>query len=322
MKLRPLGKTGIDVSEISFGAWGIGGELWQGSEDKESIRALQKASDLGLNFIDTALAYGKGHSERLIAQFRKGKEDRIHVATKIPPKNGVWPAKQGTRLRDAFPYDYILECTEKSRKNLDMDTLDVQQLHVWTDEWANDQEWKDAILTLKEKKKIRFFGISINDHQPSNALAAAATGLVDTFQVIYNIFDQSPEEKLFPMCQEKGIGIIVRVPLDEGSLSGKITLATEFPPKDFRNRYFRGDRKRQVMERVAKLEEIREAECASVPELALRFCLHHPAVSTVIPGMRTERHVTQNCGVSDGRMLSAKLLSELRNHAWQRNFYE
>jgi aryl-alcohol dehydrogenase-like predicted oxidoreductase len=322
MKLRPLGKTGINVSEIGYGAWGIGGELWQGSDDKESLRALQQAADLGLNFIDTALAYGQGHSERLIATFKKKRESGLTIATKIPPKNRVWPARQGTKLRDAFPYDYILECTEKSRKNLDMDTIDLQQFHVWTDEWADHQEWKDAILTLKVKKKIRFFGISINDHQPANALGAAATGMVDTFQVIYNIFDQSPEERLFPVCLEKGIGVIVRVPFDEGSLTGKITTETEFPEKDFRHKYFRGDRKKQVVERIAKLEKLLGQESTSVAELALRFCLHHLAVSTVIPGMRTEAHARQNCAVSDGRALSPALLGELKNHKWERNFYE
>jgi aryl-alcohol dehydrogenase-like predicted oxidoreductase len=318
---RPLGKTGIEVSEIGFGAWGIGGGLWQGSDDKESLRALHKAADLGVSFIDTALAYGQGHSERLIAVFLKERREKIVVATKIPPKNREWPAKRGVKLREVFPQDYVRECTENSLKNLGVDCLDVQQFHVWNDEWAEESEWQETISQLKEEKKIRFFGISMNDHEPENSLKALATGKVDTVQVIYNIFDQSPEDKLFPFCLQSGIGIIVRVPFDEGSLTGSITPKTEFSSNDFRNKYFRGERKKEVFKRVERLKKLIGEGVHSLPELALRFCLHHDAVSTVIPGMRSVKHVEANCCVSDGRRLGEKLLLELRNHRWQRNFY-
>ena len=284
--------------------------------------ALHRAVDLGLNFIDTALAYGDGHSENLVGKVIKERKERLYVASKIPPKNGKWPAQPGTTLREAFPYDYIVKMTETSLKNLNVDSIDVQQFHVWDDGWTQDAEWQDAIAKLKEEEKIRFFGISVNDHQPDNALKAAATGLVDSFQVIYNIFDQTPENNLFPLCQKNNIGIIVRVPLDEGGLTGKITSETKFPLGDFRNRYFRSDRKEQVEERTRALAKLLGEEAATLPEMALRFCLHHPAVSTVIPGMRSVVNVEANCRLSDGKKLSDRMLSDIREHKWERNFYK
>ncbi|MBI3586992.1 MAG: aldo/keto reductase [Ignavibacteriales bacterium] len=322
MKYRTLGKTGIKISEVGYGAWGIGGALWQGSEDSQSLKALHKAVDSGLNFIDTALAYGEGHSEQLVGRLLKGRKEQLYVATKIPPKNRQWPAKTGSKLKDVFPADYIVKCTEQSLRNLNVDAIDVQQFHVWLDDWAEDAEWFDAISRLKDEGKIKFFGVSINDHQPENALKLAATGKADTFQVIYNIFEQNPENKLFPVCQQHNIGIIVRVPFDEGALTGAITPDSVFPPDDFRNRYFRDDRKQQVFERITKLKQLLGKEAETLAELALRFCLHHPAVSTVIPGMRSELNVEANCSVSDGRTLSQELIAKLRAHRWERNFYQ
>jgi aryl-alcohol dehydrogenase-like predicted oxidoreductase len=321
MKYRPLGSTGINVSEIGYGAWGIGGAMWQGATDDESLKALHTSIDRGLNFIDTALVYGDGHSEKLVGKVVKERKERIYVATKVPPKNGKWPARVGTKLSEAFPYDYILRNTETSLRNLGLDTIDVLQLHVWNDDWTDDSAWSDAIAKLKEQGKIRHFGVSINDHQPENALRLAATGKVDTFQVIHNIFDQTPEDKLYPYCREKNIGIIVRVPLDEGGLGGKITTQTKFPEGDFRERYFRDARKQQIVERVSKLEKLMGKEAETVAELALRYVLSHAAVSTVIPGMRTVKNVQANCKLSDGRLLSPPLMNELKNHRWDRNFY-
>jgi aryl-alcohol dehydrogenase-like predicted oxidoreductase len=321
MKFRTLGKTGLKVSEISYGAWGIGGGMWQDSDDAEALRALHMAADLGINFIDTALVYGDGHSEQLIGKFLRERKEHVHIATKIPPKNGLWPARKESPVKEAFPKDHIIECTEKSLKNLGVDCLEVQQFHVWLDEWLHQGDWWNAIQKLKEQGKIRAFGVSINDHAPGTALELGRGGLVDTVQVIYNIFDQSPEEKLFPLCREKNIGVIVRVPFDEGSLTGKITPETTFPERDWRNRYFRGDRKKQVWERVQRLQRLLNREVKSLPELALRFCLSHPAVSTIIPGMRTVNHVQTNATVSDGRLLSDSLQAEVKRHGWLRNFY-
>lgn len=321
MNYRTLGRTGIRVSEIGFGAWGIGEGMWIGSDDTESLRALHKAAELGLNFVDTALVYGEGHSERLVGKFLKERGETIAVASKIPPKNGRWPARPGTKLSDAFPYDHIIQSTETSLKNLGVRTIDIQQFHVWSDEWTDDPEWYEAICKLKEDGKIRFFGISINDHQPGSALRVAAAEKVDTFQVIYNIFDQTPERELFPLCTEQKIGVIVRVPFDEGGLTGSVSSATQFPPGDFRNRYFRGERKQQMEDRVQKLSGLLGTEVPTLPELALRFTLNSDVVSTVIPGMRSVRHVELNCAVSDGRKLGSELVNGLRQHQWEKNFY-
>ena len=244
MNYRKLGRTGLEVSEIGYGAWGIAGDAWLGARDEESLQALNRAVDLGLNFIDTALAYGEGHSERLVGKIIAERDETIHVATKIPPKNLRWPAPAGLRPDEVFPGDYVRKCTEESLKNLGVDALDVQQFHVWQDEWLGGGDWQETVENLKSEGKIRHFGVSINDHQPANAVRLIETGLVDTVQVIYNVFDQSPEDELLPACRERGVGVIVRVPFDEGALTGTITPETEFEEGDFRNHYFAGDRRR------------------------------------------------------------------------------
>lgn len=322
MQYRQFGNTELTVSEIGYGAWGIGGEMWQGSDDNESLQALHAAIDEGITFIDTALAYGNGHSEQLVGKVLKERSEDIYVATKIPPKNGRWPADPDIPVGEVFPRDYIIKSTEQSLRNLGVERIDVLQLHVWHDNFIDQNGWLDAVEKLKEDEKIRSFGVSVNDHEPHNAVKAVGRGLVDTVQVIYNIFDQSPEEDLFPACMKNNIGVIVRVPFDEGGLTGKITPETTFPQRDWRNRYFRGDRKQQVWDRVQKLEKLLGDDAKTLPELALRFCLSHPAVSTVIPGMRTVKNVQANCTVSDGRLLPDELRNELKKHRWQRNFYE
>ena len=321
MQYRKLGKTGFEVSEIGYGAWGIGGSLWQGGTDDESLRALRRAIDLGVNFIDTALAYGSGHSEKLVGQVVKQASQRIYVATKVPPKNLLWPARPGIGIGEVFPYDYVLGCTEKSLRNLGAETIDLQQLHVWNPEWVGQEEWRRAFEELKRSGKVRAIGISINDHQPDSALEIIRSGLIDTVQVIYNVFDQTPEKLLFPLAQELQIGVLARVPLDEGSLTGSITEQSEFAPEDFRSRYFRGDRKKQVVEHVAALQKDLGAGAGPLPEVALRFCLSHPAVTTVIPGMRRVANAESNAAASDKGPLSEQTLAVLRRHAWDRNFY-
>ena len=323
MQYRTLGRTGLKVSEIGYGAWGIGGIQWKGGEDDQSIAALRRSVELGLNFIDTALAYGEGHSERLVGKVVREIDSQILIATKIPPKNQVWPARSGHSLDDVFPHDYAVACTEQSLKNLGLEQIDLQQFHVWNPEWVERDEWRRAIEDLKASGKVRFFGISINDHQPDSALSIIKTGLIDTVQVIYNIFDQSPQRNLFPLCQKHNIGVLARVPLDEGALSGNIREDTQFDPTEFRAAYFRGDHKKQVVEHVDPL--IADLHSAGVTqplaEVALRFCLSHPAVSTVIPGMRKIRHVESNCALSDQGPLHLPLLELLERHAWEKNFY-
>ncbi|HYO83615.1 MAG TPA: aldo/keto reductase [Bryobacteraceae bacterium] len=322
MNYRPLGRTGLDVSEIGYGAWGIGGGQWQGGTDEESIRALRRALELGLNLIDTALAYGNGHSEQLVGRVVKEAPSRVLVATKVPPKNRVWPAAPGSEIEDVFPYEYIVRCTEESLRNLGTETIDLQQLHVWDPGWIARDEWKRAFEDLRTSGKIRFCGISINDHQPDTALEVVGSGLIDTVQVIYNIFDQSPAERLFPAVQEHNVGVLARVPLDEGALTGTITETTQFAGDEFRASYFRGDRKRQVVDRVAALQADLADVDGSLPEQALRFCLSHPAVSTVIPGMRRVSTVESSCGVSDKGRLPQNVTERLKHHEWKKNFYD
>jgi aryl-alcohol dehydrogenase-like predicted oxidoreductase len=321
MNYRTLGRTGLKVSEIGFGAWGIGKGMWVGASDDESIKALHKAFDLGLNFVDTALVYGDGHSENLVGKAIKERSERIYVASKIPPKNYQWPAQSGVPAQEAFPAEHVIESTEESLRNLGLETIDVQQFHVWSDEWVNQGDWLEGIQLLKKQGKVRFFGVSINDNQPANAIKLIETGVLDTVQVIHNIFEQAPEDQLFPACERHQVGVIVRVPFDEGSLTGKITPDTKFEPDDFRNNYFRGDRKKQVFERVQNIVSELGVHLDQMPETALRYVLSQPAVSTVIPGMRSVRNVERNCQTGDGRGLPKEQVAKLKAHRWEHNFY-
>ena len=322
MKYRRLGRTGIEVSEVGFGAWGIGGKQWLGAEDDESIRALNRAIELGLNFIDTALAYGSGHSEQIVGKVVRDAPGKVWVATKAPPKNLIWPAQPGVPIDNVFPYDYIVRCTETSLRNLNMETIDLQQLHVWNPEWIQREDWRRAFEDLKKSGKVRAVGVSINDHDPDSALELVKTGLVDAVQVIYNIFDQSPERNLFPLVQQMDVGVLARVPLDEGALTGTINQDTKFPEGDFREVYFAGDRRKQVAEHVDSLKKDVQDVKGTLAEIALRFCLSNPAVSTVIPGMRKVKTVESSCSVSDSGPLPSPVLDRLKKHAWEKNFYD
>ena len=321
MRYRRLGRTGFHISEIGYGAWGIGGTQWLGADDRESLLALRHAIDLGLNFIDTALAYGTGHSEELVGDVVREADHKIYVASKVPPKNQLWPARPDIPIAEVFPYDHIMQSTERSLKNLKLDSIDLQQLHVWNPEWIASDEWQRAFEDIKQTGKARAVGVSINDHQPDSALEIIKTGLIDSVQVIYNIFDQSPEKHLFPLALEHDIGVIARVPLDEGALTGKIDQFTQFEPTDFRAKYFQGDRKKQVAEHVAAIQRDLQLSNGAMPEVALRFCISHPAVSSVIPGMRTRANVDFNCSIPGKGPLPDKVIAILKKHAWERNFY-
>lgn len=320
MRYRKLGRTGIEVSEIGYGAWGIGGMLWQGGNDSDALAALRRAFELGLTFIDTALVYGDGHSEQLVGQVAP---PEVHIATKVPPKNRRWPAVPGVGIEEVFPYDYIMQSTEQSLRNLGRDSVDLQQLHVWNPEWIDRDDWRRAFEDLKKSGKAKNVGVSLNNHQPDSALELIRTGLCDTVQVIYNIFDQSPESALLPLALELGIGVLARVPLDEGALTGNINEQSTFAPGDFRERYFRGSRKAEVVEHIAAIEgDLKGFESeGTLPQIALRFCLSNHAVSTVIPGMRSIRNVEANCAVSDAGPLPLEVIAILKRHAWQRDFY-
>ncbi|WP_255953833.1 aldo/keto reductase [Streptomyces odontomachi] len=320
MRYRELGRSKMSVSEIGYGAWGIGESGWKGAAEDESVAALHRAIDLGVNFIDTARGYGE--SERIVGRvLRERTGDEVRVATKVPPKNGVWPAPDGLDPAETFPGAHIRASLETSLRASGLDHFDVLQFHVWSDEWMGRGDWLETIDALKQEGKIRLFGVSVNDHQPANALALVRSGAVDSVQVIYNVFDQSPAEELLPACAEHGVGVIVRVALDEGGLTGRITPGITFPEGDFRNHYFRGDRPAQVERRVAAIVDDLGIAPDEIAEHALRFVLSSPAVSTVIPGMRTVRNVERNTALSDGRLLTADQLAVLAEHRWQRNFY-
>lgn len=315
MHYRKLGRTSIKVSEIGFGGWGIGGG-WGHQDDQEALRALKQALDLGITFFDTALGYGDGHSEELIGQAVAGVRDRVVIATKIPTKTYRWPALPHEPISETFPADWIVECTEKSLKNLDTDYIDVQQLHAWTPPYTEQLEWYEALTRLKEQGKIRAFGVSANDWDPYGPVALVKSGLTDTVQVIYNIFEQRPAEALLPAALEPDVGIIVRVPFEEGLLTGKMGPDYVFDAGDWRANWLSPERLQEAARRVEALKPFLAEDRPTLAALALKFCLSHPAVSTVIPGMRRLAHVQANCVASDGQLLSSEEVEALKVHAF------
>ena len=321
MKYRKLGRTGYEVSEIAHGLWGMSG--WSGSDDRESLDALQLATDLGCNFFDTAWAYGQGKSDGLLGEILSRNASppnpakRLYAASKIPPLNGKWPARPEYKYQEVFPADHVFKHTDLILKQLRTDSIDLLQFHVWDDSWTDEPEFRDTVEKLKHDGRIRSFGLSLNRWEPENGLKALRTGLVDVVQVIYNIFDQAPEDKLFPICEELNIGVIARVPLDEGSLGGKMTPQTTFPKGDWRAMYFGPKNLIPTLERVDNLKAVLPSGM-TLPEMALRFILSNPAVSTIIVGMRKPDHVRQNIAMSDAGPLDATLLGKLKSHRWDR----
>jgi len=313
MKYRTFGRTGFQVSEIGFGGWGIGG--WGLRDDNEARRALARALDLGVNFFDTALGYGNGHSEQLIGQAVKGRRDQVIITSKIPTKTFRWPALPHEPAAEVFPANWVIECTEKSLRQLDTDYLDIQLLHAWTPPWLNQLEhWYEGLRKLKEQGKVRAFGVSANDWDPYGPVELIRSGLIDAVEVIYNIFEQRPADQLLPAALEHNVGIIVRVPFEEGLLTGKITPGYRFPEGDWRAGWATPERIAEAYRRVEALQAFLDADTPDLPALALKFCLSHPAVSTVIPGMRRVAHVEANCAVSDSPPLPEAVLVELRKH--------
>jgi len=316
MKLRRFGRTGWQVSEIGYGMWGMAG--WTGSEDTESLAALQRSIDLGCNFFDTAWAYGDGHSEELLGKtLRANPSKKLYIATKIPPKNRRWPALKEFSLDDCYPPGYVFEHVDKSLKNLGLDTLDLIQYHTWMDSWLDDPRTQQTIEKLRASGRVRAVGVSQNRWEPENGIRAVRSGLVDAVQVIYNIFDQNPEDELFPACREKDVAIIARVPFDEGSLAGTLTLDSTWPKGDWRNTYFVPENLKNSVARANALKPLVPSG-SSLPEMALRFILNNPDVSTIIPGMRKTRHVESNLAASDKGPLPGDLHTKLRPHRWVR----
>jgi aryl-alcohol dehydrogenase-like predicted oxidoreductase len=322
MKYRHLGRSGVEVSEIGVGAWAMGGSMWGGRRDDDARDALARAIAQGVNFIDTAIAYGQGHSERLVGEFvRSHPAANVRVATKVPPKSSRWPAYPDACLEDNFPADWIRSCCEQSLRNLGLERIDLLQLHVWADAWTDRDEWYGTMTRLRDEGKIRLIGISLNSHDPGSAVRVVSARRVDAVQVFYNIFDQSPEDALFPACLEAGVGVLARVPFDEGSLTGKLTADSRFPEGDFRADYFRGPLLQETVTRMEALRPTVEGAAKTMARGALRFCLSHPAVSTVIPGMRNARQADENCAASDDGRLGPDVITKLRAHRWVRRPY-
>ena len=317
MEYRRFGRLDWEVSEVGYGMWGMAG--WTGSEDTESQEALEAAVRLGCNFFDTAWAYGEGHSEKLLGDLiRAHPEIRLYTASKIPPKNRQWPSHRGSTLDEVFPADYIREYVERSLENLGVASIDLMQFHVWEDAWAGDERWQRTMDDLKRNGLITGVGLSVNRWEPWNGIETIRTGLIDSVQVIYNIFDQAPEDELFPLCRELDVAVIARVPFDEGALAGTLTKETRWPEGDWRSIYFC---KENLDSTVDHVEALRPAIPGgmTMPEVALRFILEEPTVSTVIPGMRKLPHVRSNIGTSDGAGLPAGLRESLRAYRWDRS---
>jgi aryl-alcohol dehydrogenase-like predicted oxidoreductase len=316
MKYRTFGRLGWQVSEVGYGMWGLAG--WTGNDDQQIRDALRLAVELGCNFFDTALAYGEGASERILGELvRDTPGRRFFIASKIPPKNRIWPSRRGFALADVFPPDHVRSSVETSLTNLGLSSLDLIQFHVWEDDWADDPRWQQAVVSLKREGLVRGIGVSVNRWEPWNVLRTLRTGLIDAVQVIYNIFDQAPEADLFLACRKGNVAIIARVPFDEGSLTGTLTLDSHWPEGDWRNSYFVRENLKASVERADRLRPLVPAG-STMAELALRFILSNPEVSTVIPGMRKPAHVRSNMLASDAGPLSADLLARLRQHRWDR----
>jgi aryl-alcohol dehydrogenase-like predicted oxidoreductase len=316
MNYRRFGRIGWKVSEIGYGMWGMGG--WTGSDDDQSLQSLQKAIDFGCNFFDTAWAYGDGHSEGLLNQIiHRNPDKRLYSATKIPPKNRRWPSRREFSLEDCYPPDYIEEYVHLSLENIGVETIDLIQFHTWEDTWLDDDRWAKKMEELRETGKIQAIGISINRWEPWNGVKAVLSGLIDAVQVIYNIFDQNPEDELFPACQEMDVAVIARVPFDEGTLTGTLTLQSKWPEGDWRNSYFVAENLKSSIEHAERLKPLIPSGM-TMADMALRFILNNPVVSTIIPGMRKLEHVESNIAASDAGPLPETLHTALKAHRWDR----
>jgi aryl-alcohol dehydrogenase-like predicted oxidoreductase len=317
MRYRRFGRAGWSVSEMGYGMWGMGG--WTGSDDDESLASLQRAVDLGCNFFDTAWVYGDGRSEALLGRLVRANPDkRLYTASKIPPKNRVWPSRREFTLDDAFPPDHIEQFVHSSLENAGLESFDLMQFHVWEDSWAGDDRWAKKLDELRGQGLIKAVGLSLNRWEPWNGVRTVRSGLVDAVQVIYNIFDQNPEDELFPACREMDVAVVARVPFDEGTLTGTLTKESRWPEGDWRNTYFVPENLIPSVERADQLKPLAGRSGLTMPEMALRFILSSPDVSTIIPGMRKIRNVEANAAASDAGPLPADLVEQLRAHRWDR----
>jgi aryl-alcohol dehydrogenase-like predicted oxidoreductase len=312
--LHPSNKS--HWSAIGYGMWGLAG--WTGNDDEQTFESLCLAVQEGVTFFDTAWAYGEGASEKMLGRLLAAfPEKKLFSASKIPPANRKWPALNTYSIQEVFPKGYIRAYTLKTLQNLGSPQLDLMQFHVWNDLWHLETDWQTEVQELIGEGLVKSFGISVNRFEPDNVLKTLETGCIDTVQVVYNLFDQNPEDRLFPYCEKNNIGIIARVPFDEGSLTGQITEETRFPPEDWRSGYFNPENLAQTLPRVSRIKEDLP-EGMTLAELALRYILQHPAVTTVIPGMRKQANVLTNTRAGDGQRLPEDLYLKLKRHRWNR----
>jgi aryl-alcohol dehydrogenase-like predicted oxidoreductase len=319
MQYRRFGRIGWQVSGMGFGAWALGGG-WGEQSESDSVAALHRFLELGGNFIDTAQVYGDGRSERLIATALRSRSGHnpIYVATKIPPAPGPWPPEPYDRLEERFSERYLRERLERSLRDLRTDCIDLVQLHTWTRAWNCHPTAFEVLQAMQREGKLRAIGVSTPEQDQNAPVALMHAGLLDAVQLIYNIFDQEAQAELLPVALEHDVGVIVRVALDEGALTGKFTVDTQFADDDFRNRYFAGDRLERTVRRVARINEAVGAEEANLATAALKFALKPQAVSVVIPGMRNVAQVDANLAVGNQAPLSDALERRLRAHQWRR----
>ena len=323
MNYRQFGRTDWNVSDVGYGMWGMGS--WSNSDDNESLSSLQASVDLGCNFFDTAYAYGEGRSENLLGQIvRSNPGKRLYTATKVPPKNLQWPALPDSTLMESYPPDHVEEFVHRSLENAGLQQFDLVQLHTWSDDWMRDDRWFYKLDDLKSQKLLKAIGLSINRWEPWNGVRAVQSGQVDAVQVIYNIFDQNPEDELFPACREHKVAVIARVPFDEGTLTGTLTKESKWPEGDWRNNYFTPENLNPSVDRAEELKKMlgewnrEHSTNIRMPELALRFILSNTDVTTIIPGMRKLSHVESNIEASDEGALDKELLKKLREFRWVR----
>jgi aryl-alcohol dehydrogenase-like predicted oxidoreductase len=295
---------------------GIGG--WTGADDRRSMAVLGAAVNAGITFFDSAQVYGYGHTDGLLGELVRSRAGAgLFTASKVPPKNREWPARPGSRLRDAFPPDHVRGSVDGILRRLGTETVDLVQFHVWNDIWADDPGFPGAVEAIRGDGRVRHVGISVNRREPANVLRTLRTGLIDSVQVVYNVFDQAPEDELFPLCRELGVAVIARVPLDEGSLTGTLTVDTRWPDGDWRNGYFSPASLRETVARVEALRPL-VPDGESITGMALRFILSNPDVTTVIPGTRTTEHLAANVVAAEAGPLPGELITALRAHRWDR----
>jgi aryl-alcohol dehydrogenase-like predicted oxidoreductase len=320
MRYRTLGRTGVSVSEIGFGAWAVGGG-WGAQKDEDSRAALHRALDLGCNFVDTAAGYGNGRSERIIGDVLRARKQTVFVATKTPPAPGPWPPTPYCRDDERYSESYLRANVEERLRNLGTERIDLLQLHTWTRAWNREPRPFELLRKLRAEGKLRFIGVSTPEHDQNSVVDLMRGGWVDAVQVIYNVFEQEPAAELLPVAQETGTAVIVRVVFDEGVLTGQYTKQASFAEDDFRSRYFAGDRLERAVARTEKLRAELEGSGLTLAQAALQFALAHAAVSTVIPGIRNVAQAEANCGVSELPPMPEQLLARLRKHAWLRAFW-